>query len=218
MRMPWPRAGRIAVTRARHAAVALIAAVLAGCAQRPPEPRGAAPAAAVESGSISETTPIPAGATRGTPAQRAQVAGESGLAVYRTVVRDFFRPTRGQARWIDPRPLPDARTIVEEDRVRADDAWAAAIVAAIGHPNVCALEGDDGECRGRAGGVLRLSAPYAVGTDSAVVFARYATVHAGEEPAQAARVAGRQGPELQFWLVRQGAGWRLLREATLQPR
>ena len=167
----------------------------------------------------SETTPIPAAAERGTPEQRALLDEESRMSAYRSLIRDFFRPSRGQARWIDPRPLPDARSAAAEDQERADDAWAAKVVAAVAHPRVCALEGEDRECRGRPGGVVRLSAPYAIDADTILVLARFATVHAGEDPSTAASTRARGGPELQFWLARRGQGWKVVREATLQePR
>ena len=164
-----------------------------------------------------ETTPIPVSASRGEPVDRARATEEARRAAYRAIVGDFFRPTRGQARWIDPRPLPDARGAADH-AVEADDRWAAEIVSAVAHPAVCALEGDDAECRGRAGGVLRLSAAYAVHADTVIVFARYATVRAGQDPSDVVSRPDAHGPEMQFWLSRRGRDWRVVREATLQPQ
>jgi hypothetical protein len=188
------------VTAARALAVLLL---LAGCAAR----------------AVPRDELVPARAVRGDSAQTALLSPDERLATQRVVVRDFFRPTGGQARWIDPRPLPARRDSQAEADARPDDDWAEHLAAATDIPRVCPLlgENDAGEnapCRGRPGGVLRISAPYALaGGDTVVVYARYAPVRAEEDPSAAAE---RRGDELEFQLVRRRGGWHIARHRTVQ--
>ncbi|HVE80393.1 MAG TPA: hypothetical protein VNA89_16120 [Gemmatimonadaceae bacterium] len=141
---------------------------------------------------------------RGTEGAAAALPPAQRMVIVREVVRGFFRPRGGQARWIDPRPLSHHRLADADSRVQPDPSWADAIVDAVGLPRVCALDAEDPGCSGRPGGVLRLSAPYAADTDSAVVFARYTPVAKGATP-----VAG-PGFELEFHLARRDGGWRIV--------
>jgi hypothetical protein len=160
---------------------------------------------------IPEQAP-PTGAVpdvRGTDAAAAAVPSSQQIEILREVVRGFFRPSMGAVRWIDPRPLSHRRADSGDTLVKADYDWGAAIVSAVGLRRVCLLDESDGDCRGRAGGVLRLSTPYADGRDSAVVFVRYSGVAKGELPMPAA------GFELEFHLLRRDSTWRIVSRQTI---
>jgi hypothetical protein len=148
---------------------------------------------------------------RGTATAAASIAADGRLEIYRELVRSFFRPTRGQARWIDPQPLAHTRDRVSDSLAVEDYEWADEIVRTIGLRRVCALDTRDAECRGRPGGVLRFSAPYALSSagDSAIVFARYSSVRAGE-PAMP-----RAGFEMEFRLARRDGAWRIVSKRTV---
>jgi len=187
-------------TAARAVGVMLL---LAGCAAR----------------GVPRDELTPARAVRGDSARTELLSPDERLATQRSVVRGFFRPTGGQARWIDPRPLPARRDSQADAQVAPDDGWAEDLAAATDVPRVCPLLGENdlgegGPCRGRPGGVLRLSAPYALaGGDTVVVYARYAPVRAGEDPSA---VTGRWGDELEFQLVRRRGGWHIAKHRTVQ--
>ena len=196
-----PRAA--VLTAARTLGVVLL---LAGCAAR--------------SAPLDEL--VPARAVRGDPAQTELLSPAERLATQSAVVRGFFRPTGGQARWIDPRPLPARRDSQAEAQVRPDDGWAEELAAATGMQRVCPLLaesdlGEDEPCRGRSGGVLRVSAPYALpGGDTVMVYARYAPVRAAEDPSSAADRPSYD--ELEFELVRRGDGWHIAKHRTVRAR
>lgn len=148
---------------------------------------------------------------RGTATAAASITPDRRLEIYRELVRSFFRPTRGQARWIDPQPLSHTRDVASDSLAVEDDAWADEMVRTIGLRRVCVLDVRDDECRGRPGGVLRFSAPYALSSagDSAIVFARYSSVRAGE-PA-----VPRAGFEMEFRLARRDGAWRIVSKRTV---
>ena len=143
---------------------------------------------------------------RGTEEAADSVPEATRTAVYRQLLREFFRPVSGQARWIDPQPLGEKRgtadsTIhaIADDELPPDAGWAASIVEAAGMERVCMLGGDEAGCTGRKGGVLRLSPVYAAGPDRVNVYVRY-TPHGGAV-----------GPvtEQRFTLTKRGDYWRI---------
>jgi len=143
---------------------------------------------------------------RGTEEAADSVPEATRTAVYRNLLRDFFRPISGQARWIDPHPLGEKRgaadsTIhaIADDELPPDGGWAAFILEAAGMDRVCVLGGAEDSCAGRKGGVLRLSPVYAAGPDRVHVYVRY-TPHGGAV-----------GPvtEQRFTLTRRGDYWRI---------
>ena len=158
-----------------------------------------------------ESPPVETPQSRGLERDAAMISPAQRLEIYRELVRAFFRPTRGQARWIDPQPLSHRRDRASDSLALEDDEWAAAIVRTIGLRRVCALDGGDDECRGRPGGVLRLSAPYAAsaGADSVIVFTRYSNVSAGE------RAVSGAGFEMEFHLARGDGEWRIVSKRTI---
>jgi hypothetical protein len=148
---------------------------------------------------------------RGSERDAAMISSAQRLEIYRELVRTFFRPTRGQARWIDPQPLSHRREQASDSLALEDDDWADAIVRTIGLRRVCALDGPDDDCRGRPGGILRLSAPYttSAGTDAVIVFVRYSIVSAGEPAAPG------EGFEMEFRLARRDDAWRIVSKRTI---
>jgi hypothetical protein len=146
---------------------------------------------------------------RGTEAAASRIPGEQQLEIVSEIVRRFFRPMRAQARWIDPQQLGHRRDRSADSLARTDEEWAIGIADAVGLRNVCALGENDVDCRGRPGGVLRLSAPYAAGADSAVVFARFTPVEKGS-----AAAAG-PGFELEFNMVRREGRWHIAGRRTV---
>ena len=149
---------------------------------------------------------------RGTEEAADSVPELTRTAVYRSLIRDFFRPVAGQARWIDPQPLGEKRgtadstiNAVADDELPPDAGWAASILEAAGMERVCMLGGDETGCTGRKGGVLRLSPVYAAGPDRVHVYVRY-TPHGGAV-----------GPvtEQRFTLRKRGDYWRIDDNATV---
>ena len=146
---------------------------------------------------------------RGTAARADVQDDAAAMAVMREVMRSFFRPIRGQARWIDPQPLAHRRTAAADSLAPLDEDWALAIVQASAVGRVCLLNETDHECRGRPGGVLRFSRVYFARPDSAIVFARY-----DAWPRPSGR-ASRSRLELELWLRRDSDGWHLDGKRTL---
>lgn len=144
---------------------------------------------------------------RGTAAAERAIADDEQVEIIRDIVRGFFRPTRGQARWIDPQPLAHQRARGADSAAVPDVDLMTEIVRAVGLRRVCTLDSDT-ECRGRTGHVLRFSAAYAR-ADSAVVFARITPVAAG-----AAAAAG-PGFEMEFLMTRRDSGWRIASKGTV---
>ena len=143
---------------------------------------------------------------RGTEDAADSVPDQTRRDVYRSLLRDFYRPTAGQARWIDPRPLGEKRGVsdsairaMSDDEMPPDAGWAALVVEASGMERVCVLGGAEDSCAGRKGGVLRLSPVYAAGPEQVHVYVRY-TPHGGAA-----------GPvtEQRFTLVRRDEYWRI---------
>lgn len=149
---------------------------------------------------------------RGSESAASRIPGEQRLAIVSEIVRRFFRPTRGQARWIDPQPLAHRRGWSADSAAHTDEEWAAGIAEAVGLRRVCALDENDVRCRGRPGGVLRFSVPYASGADSAVVFARYTPVEKGTA---ASPGSGFGGFELEFNMVRRDGRWHIAGKRTI---
>ena len=156
-----------------------------------------------------ETHAVPAAVAspvRGTEEAADSVPEQVRIAVYRTLLRTFFRPVSGQARWIDPQPLGEKRGsadsaihAVSDDELPPDAGWAAGIAEAAALERVCVLGGAEDGCRGRKGGVLRFSPVYAAGPGRVHVYVRY-TPHGGAE-----------GPvtEQRFTLTRRSDYWRI---------
>ncbi|WP_025409826.1 hypothetical protein [Gemmatirosa kalamazoonensis] len=168
-------------------------------------------------GIVEDAPPERDAPARGDAAARAALTRDDELAIDAVIVTRFFRPSGGQARWIDPRPLGDVRDSVADARIDPDDAWADALRAATGHPRVCVYDADaDEACAGREGGVLRFSHPYAAG-DGARTFVRW----------WPARRAGAEGPlpargqptfEMVFTMARAGGGgWRIVSQRAITP-
>jgi hypothetical protein len=140
---------------------------------------------------------------RGTARDAGRIAPDQEYHIIAEVIRRFYRPMMQQARWIDPRPLAHVRTMQADTVAQAEPDWAIAIVEAANVARVCPLTEANERCRGRPGGVLRFSRPYAVGgagpagVDSAIVYARYAPVAAGPVG------------EMEFFVVRRAGEWYL---------
>jgi hypothetical protein len=174
--------------------------------------------AACGAGTISRqsTRPIPelptaaASDVRGTPAAAALIADEDQVMIIREVIRRFFRPLRGQARWIDPQPFAHRRSAAADSAMPLEENWVLDIVTATGLSNVCPLSEGNLRCQGMPGGVLRFSEPYAAGTDSAVVYAVYTPVQGGAAP------RSRAGMELEFHLARREGAWAIVNRRSLQ--
>jgi hypothetical protein len=158
----------------------------------------------------SETRAVPAAVAspvRGTEEAADSVPEQVRTAVYRSLVRTFFRPVSGQARWIDPHPLGEKRGsadsaihAVSDDELPPDAGWAAGIAEAAALERVCVLGGAEDGCRGRKGGVLRFPPVYAAGPGRVHVYVRY-TPHGGAE-----------GPvtEQRFTLAQRTDYWRIV--------
>ena len=144
---------------------------------------------------------------RGSDAAAAALPPADRDAVYAQVVR-FYRPSGGQARWLDPRPLASTRGAATDSAVAADDEWALAVREGAGSARVCVVDGEDGPCRGRTGGILRLSRAYAdAGGSEARVFVVYTPVRDVD-----GTFAPGAGPvmEMLFTFARDGGRWRMV--------
>lgn len=95
-----------------------------------------------------------------------------------------------------------------------DAAWAEGVRETAGGARVCVLDAEDERCRGRAGGILRLSPAYAEGgADAARVFVVYTP--ARERDGEIVRTPG---PVLEsvFRLERRGGSWRIAEHRTVR--
>jgi len=167
---------------------------------------------------VTDSAPSPShdSPARGTAAARAALGRDDEMAIDAVIVTRFFRPFGKAARWIDPRPLGDVRDSTADARAEPDDAWADAIRAAADHPRVCVYDPDVADaCRGREGGVLRFSHPYASGADAARVFVRWAPAHPAGGDALPA--LGQPRFEMLFTMAREGRGWRITEHRTVNP-
>jgi ketosteroid isomerase-like protein len=114
-----------------------------------------------------------------------------------------------QARWIDPRPLAHERTRLADSAEKTSFVWSQAIVDAAGVDRVCPLTDANERCRGLAGGILRLSRPDAAGSltargaDSVLVYVRWEPLNQTGDN------------EIEFFLVREAARWRIISKRTL---
>jgi imidazolonepropionase-like amidohydrolase len=159
---------------------------------------------------------------RGTRTAAAAIPGDEDTEIIRDVLVQFYFPTSGQARWIDPRPLAHVRGAAD-DTVGADFDWVDEIVALAHRPNICPLDGrleTRGLCKGKPGGVLRFSTPYSAGRDSAIVYATYRPVP--DSTGKVGRVGnvgnvGKPESELQFRLRRSDDGWVIRGKTTVSP-
>jgi hypothetical protein len=147
---------------------------------------------------------------RGDPEAAVALLEEDQLAIYREVVRGFFRPTRGQARWIDAAPLAHRRD--GDSASVADPGRAAEIVETVGLERVCSAAGPDDDCAGRPGGTIRLSVPYRESDGSAVIFATYT-------PGPPRVAKHEPSPfELEFHLAARERAWRIIAHRSLESR
>jgi hypothetical protein len=158
---------------------------------------------------IPEMPPAAASETRGTTEAASRISDEDQVMIIREVIRRFFRPLRGQARWVDPQPLSHRRSRSADSAMALEENWVLDIVTAVGLSNVCPLTEGNLRCRGMPGAVLRFSEPYSAGPDSAVVYAVPTPVQRGEAPRSA------PGPEIEFHLVRRDAVWMIVNRRTL---
>jgi hypothetical protein len=158
---------------------------------------------------IPEMPPVAASETRGTAEAASRIGDEHQAMIIREVVRRFFRPLRGQARWIDPQPLSHRRSGSADSAMALEENWVLDIVLAIGLTNVCPLTEGNLRCRGMPGAVLRFSEPYWAGPDSAVVYALPTAVQRGETPTSS------PGSEIEFHLARRAGAWVIVNRRTL---
>lgn len=153
---------------------------------------------------VPEQRSIAARDVRGTDAASSTFSVGDEVAIYKALVHGFYRPTGGQVRWIDPQRLSHRRMPAADSAEVAEPELAATIVGAVGLLRVCRRGDAATACAGRDGGVLRFSAPYATGQDSAAVFVRYAPTR-GTGP----ELAGLAW-EIEFHLARDDRGWRVV--------
>jgi hypothetical protein len=156
----------------------------------------------------------PESPVRGDAVARAALSRDDELSIDAVILRRFFRPSGGQARWIDPRPLADTRGAAADSAVDADDAWADAVRDAAGLARVCVADPDaeQGACRGRRGGVLRFSRAYRDADYGARVFVRYTpAADEGAGPVPNGAVF-----ELAFAMARDGRAWRIVEQHAVQ--
>jgi hypothetical protein len=151
---------------------------------------------------------------RGDAAAARAVAPADRLTIYSSIVRGFFRPFGGQARWIDPRPLGDVRDARADSTAAPDVDWADTIREAIGHDRVCVLGLDEDGCAGRRGSLLRFSLPYAEDAERAHVFVRVIPVF--EDKPDAKLDAGTF--EMEFAMERRGQAWRIAGKRMVRTR
>jgi hypothetical protein len=159
---------------------------------------------------IPDLPPSAASDIRGTPEAASRIGDEDQVMIIREVIRRFFRPLRGQVRWIDPQPLAHRRSRSADSAMALEETWVLDIVTATGLSNVCPLTEGNLRCQGMPGGVIRFSEPYAAATDSAFVFATYTPVERGEAPK-----AGGSGVELEFHLARRNGAWTIASKRTI---
>lgn len=162
--------------------------------------------------SAPDATPIDP-PQRGTVDAARAVPADDRLAIYTVIVRTFFRPSGGQARWVDPRPLGDVRDARADSLAAANVQWAHALREAIGHDRVCVLDedaGDDG-CKGRRGSLLRFSAPYAEADGTVRVFTAVVPVFTPGDPIDTPF-------EMAFTMERRGRGWHIAESRTVHTR
>jgi hypothetical protein len=132
-------------------------------------------------------------------AETIAVAPEAWARLYGPVLR-FYRPSSGQARWLEPRLLPASRGDTAGPRL--DSATVRMIIAASGVARLCVRGIAPAEgCEAARGGILRLSAPYAADTQTARVVARFEGVPGPYAPGTAY-----SGTEV-FLLRRAGDAW-----------
>jgi hypothetical protein len=143
---------------------------------------------------------------RGTAQAASLLSHADQAAIASEVIRVFYRPMMAQARWIDPRPLADQRTLHADSGMAPDHDRAIAIVEGTGLRRVCPLTEANVQCQGRDGGILRVSPAYAVGAsgaDSALVYVRYTPRNYGT------------ASEIEFFLARRDSVWRIISRRSL---
>lgn len=143
---------------------------------------------------------------RGTDAQAARLSNADEAEIVSNIVRDFFRPSGNQVRWISVIPLSNYNSSTTDAGAAADVDRADALVHAIGLPAVCRVGTVNSECEGRPGGGLRFSQAYGIARDTAIIFARYTPIGGGEPS------------ELQFRMARLPRGWQMIsRQSVARP-
>lgn len=143
---------------------------------------------------------------RGTPQAASLLSEDDHVAIAGEIIRVFYRPMMSQARWIDPRPLANERTVLADSAAAPDNDRAIAIVEASGLRRVCPLTEANVECQGRDGGILRVSPAYGVGargTDSALVYVRYTPRNYGAPS------------EIEFFMTREDGVWEITSRRSL---
>ena len=160
-------------------------------------------------GARVNTAPVPELPTtdvwmRGTDAQAAQLSNDDEMEIISNVVRDFYRPIRGQVRWVSVLPLSHYRSAISDNGPRPDPDRAAALVRAIGLPRVCQVGALNTECEGiGSGGTLRFSSAYGVSRDTALLFVQYGPIQ------------GAGASEIEFRMVRTSGGWQMASRRSL---
>jgi imidazolonepropionase-like amidohydrolase len=140
----------------------------------------------------------------------AMTNGEQIEIVSRLLRSSYYPPDR-QARWLDPRPLSNVRVGTADDTVGTDSDYADDVITATRISRVCVLGGRDFACRGKAGGVVRLSWPYRIAKDTAVIFAVFT-------PRDSLGKLGIPRPEMRFTIVHRGSeGWDLDERGKVVP-
>lgn len=156
------------------------------------------------------TAPVPERApgdvqVRGTKAQQLSLDDEAEIVS--NIVRGFYRPIRGQVRWIDLQPLSHERSRAADAAMPANHDRAEALARAIGLPNVCVAGQQDGSpCASQPGGTLRFSSAYAEGPDRAMIFVEYRPLAAGEPS------------EMEFHMAQNAGSWNMAWRRSLEPK
>jgi hypothetical protein len=185
------------------AAVAANSTIMACRASRP-----AAPLSVIV---VPGVPPESALLVRGTADAAGSLTDDDQTSIVDRILTNYYFPPDNQARWLDPRPLAHVRLQAADDTVGADPDFADEVIKMNPNSRTCVLGGRDFNCRGRKGGIVRLSWPYKVGKDSAVVFGIYT-------PRDSAGVAGKPEPERQFRLRFNPDGyWEMRRSVLVNP-
>ena len=115
----------------------------------------------------------------------------------------FYKPPRGQSRWLDRTFLPEAAT---GEGVEVEPAVADELIRRLGAGAFCSSDALD-RCRARQGGRLRMSAPYLVDADHARVVVEFESAWAAGPSIRSAQV---------FHLSRREGRWRIDRRAPIR--
>lgn len=168
-------------------------------------------------GAAPNETPAPERAEppqRGDAASARAVDRDDQLSIYSVLLRRFFRPSGGQARWIDPRPLTDVRDAHADSVATAEVEWADAIRELTGLAHVCVLGVDEDDCHGRRGTLLRFSPAYATAPTEARVFVRIVANYDDRGPL----LVDMDRWEMAFTMARDGRAWRIAEKRMVRTR